>query len=303
MTHEPGRYVGRFAPSPTGPLHFGSLLAAAASYAQARSHHGRWLVRIEDIDPPREQPGADQWILQALEAYGFEWDGPVSYQSQSRSLHDQFVQALLTSGMAYPCTCSRKDLAELPRSPLGVIYPGTCRNGRASGDVAIRVRTRNEPVEFVDGLQGHQSRRLETESGDFVIRRRDGFIAYQMAVTADDFDQGITEVVRGIDLMESTPRQIWLQRLLELPTPRYLHIAVAVNDDGSKLSKSSNAAAIDVSRPGPTLVNALRALQQEPPDELAEESPAEIWRWAIRHWRTERLSGKTEIRARQFGYG
>jgi len=194
---EPAPYVGRFAPSPTGPLHFGSLLTAVASYLQARVNQGKWLLRVEDIDPPREQPGADRRIIDTLEAYGFEWDGPVSFQSQFEQRHEQLVQRLLDAGQAYPCSCSRRDLAGAGRGPLGTIYPGTCRDGNRATDVAIRVRTDDEPIRFVDLLQGEQSQRLESESGDFVIKRRDGLIAYQLAVVADDHDQGITEVVRA----------------------------------------------------------------------------------------------------------
>jgi hypothetical protein len=175
-------------------LHFGSLLAAVASYLQARVNHGTWLLRVEDIDPPREQPGAVKRIIDALQAYGFAWDGPVTYQSQFAEHHETLVQHLLDAGLAYPCSCSRRDLASARRGPLGAIYPGTCRNGCHDNDVAIRVRTDDEPIRFVDLLQGEQSHRLESESGDFVIKRRDGLIAYQLAVVVDDHDQGITEV-------------------------------------------------------------------------------------------------------------
>jgi glutamyl-Q tRNA(Asp) synthetase len=170
-------YVGRFAPSPTGPLHFGSLLAAVASYLRARSKQGQWLVRVEDIDPPREQPGATEAILGALEHFGFEWDGAVTYQSRSRATHDEAVQGLLNQGQAYPCDCSRRDLAGLPRSSLGTIYPGTCRDGSDAEEFAIRVRTNNEPIRYRDGHQGEQVQRLESESGDFMILRRDGLSA------------------------------------------------------------------------------------------------------------------------------
>ena len=235
------QYVGRFAPSPTGPLHFGSLVAAVASYLQARAHNGLWLLRIEDIDPPREQPGATDLILKALEAYGFAWDGGVIFQGQSNEAHEAALSRLLEQGMAYPCGCSRKALADAPRGPLGTIYPGTCRNGCDADETAIRIRTDDEPITFVDGLQGAQTQRLETESGDFVIRRRDGLIAYQLAVVVDDELEGITEVVRGIDIMESTQRQIWLQKLLGYRTPHYVHIPVITHPDGDKLSKLTGA--------------------------------------------------------------
>ena len=303
MTGEPASYVGRFAPSPTGPLHFGSLLAAIASFAQALISDGRWLVRIEDIDPPREPPGSDKLILDSLEAYGFEWDGSVSYQSTFTPRHEELVAQLMANGLAYPCSCSRRDLALVPRGPLGAIYPGTCRNGCASNDVAIRLRVDDNPVEFEDALQGPCRQRLQSESGDFIIKRRDGLIAYHLAVVADDFDQGITEVVRGIDLLDSTPRQIHLQRQLGFTPPRYLHIPVATNSDGQKLSKLSGATAINLENAGLDLCSALRCLDQNPPDELANEGIATIWRWVAENWDAGHLRGKTNIPATRHGYG
>jgi glutamyl-Q tRNA(Asp) synthetase len=288
-------YVGRFAPSPTGPLHFGSLLAAAASYLQARQGGGDWLVRIEDIDPPRQQPGAIERILEALERYGFEWDGPVIYQSDSRSAHEAALARLLEAGHAYPCGCSRSDLAEAPRGPLGIIYPGTCRAGCTASETAIRIRTNDSAVSFVDGLQGLQQQRLESESGDFVIWRRDGLVAYHLAVVVDDYEQGVTEIVRGIDLMDSTCRQVWLQQLLGYPTPDYLHIPVAAHADGQKLSKLTGAKAVPVRRPERTLVQALSALGQQPPPGLYEAPLQEIWSWAMENWHIEALAGKTRI--------
>lgn len=303
MSGEPAGYVGRFAPSPTGPLHFGSLLSAVASYAESRVRGGSWLVRIEDIDPPREQAGSDKLILDALEAYGFEWDGPVTYQSQFTARHEELVDGLLDSGDAYPCSCSRRDLADAPRGPLGVIYPGTCRRGCLSEDVAIRLRTNSEAVEFTDTLQGRISQRLEPESGDFIIRRRDGLIAYHLAVVVDDYDQGITEIVRGIDLLDSTPRQIWLQRVLGFDTPTYTHVPIAVNEQGQKLSKLTGAEAIEPATAGPTLVKALKAFGLEPGDSLQRESPARIWQWALERWDVKRLTGIKEIPAGSFGFG
>jgi len=293
---EPGPYIGRFAPSPTGPLHFGSLLTAVASYLQAHVNGGIWLLRIEDIDPPREQPGASVAILAALENYGFEWDGPASFQSSSRRVHDAAVQSLVRNNQAYRCSCSRRDLASVQRGPLGVIYPGTCRAGCDATEFAIRVRTNDEPVFFVDGLQGRQSQCLETESGDFVILRRDGLIAYQLAVVADDHQQNVTEVVRGIDLMDSTPRQIWLQDLMGYPTPNYLHIPVATHSGGQKLSKNTGAAGIPLKNGGTTLVAALGALGQQPPAELENATLADIWGWATHHWCIDKLQGRTQIR-------
>jgi glutamyl-Q tRNA(Asp) synthetase len=288
-------YVGRFAPSPSGPLHFGSLLAAVASYAEARTHGGRWLLRIEDIDPPREQAGADRLIIDALEACGFEWDGPVTYQSAFTRHHERLVEKLLADGHAYPCSCSRRDLADVRRGPLGAIYPGTCRDGCVSDDVAIRVRTNDEPISFTDRLQGNIVQHLESESGDFVIRRRDGLIAYHLAVVVDDFDQGITEIVRGIDLLDSTPRHIWLQRLLGFPTPGYLHIPVAVNAEGQKLSKLTGAPGIDTTAAAAVLHKAFEVLRQSPPADLANAPPATQWHWALEEWDAAPLSGITSI--------
>ena len=295
---ETAPYVGRFAPSPTGPLHFGSLLAAVASYLQARVNGGKWLLRVEDIDPPREQPGATGRIIGALEAYGFEWDGPVSYQSHFADRHDELVQQLIADGHAYPCTCSRSDLAGARQGVLGAIYPGTCRDaGRSPHDASIRVRTDDTPVSFVDRLQGDQQQRLEAESGDFVIKRRDGLIAYQLAVVADDHDQGITEVVRGIDLLDSTPRQIHLQRLLGFATPAYAHIPVAETPSGQKLSKMTGAREIKLEGVEPVLVQALDALGQAPPADLAASGLDSIWAWASANWQPAVLAGKKSIPA------
>ena len=291
-------YVGRFAPSPTGPLHFGSLLAAVASYAEARACDGQWLLRIEDVDPPREQSGAADAIIAALEAYGFEWDGPVNWQSDSRPAHDRAVAELIEKSVAYPCGCSRRDLADAPRSTLGIIYPGTCRAGSDAAETSIRVRTTDEPVRFSDRLQGQQSQRLESESGDFVILRRDGLIAYHLAVVVSDHLEGITEIVRGIDLMDSTPRQIWLQRLLDFDTPAYMHIPVAVNSAGQKLSKLTGAEPIPLRGKRRILVNALTALRQRPDNDLEDASLSDIWTWAIDHWNPAPLRSVTTIPTR-----
>jgi glutamyl-Q tRNA(Asp) synthetase len=277
-------YVGRFAPSPTGPLHFGSLLAAVASYLEARSNNGHWLLRIEDIDPPREQPGATEMILAGLEAYGFEWDGPTSFQSASRDAHEAAIKRLIDTGQAYRCGCSRRRLASAPQGSLGSIYPGTCRDGCDSDETALRVRTDDEEIVFIDALQGHQSQRLESESGDFIILRRDGLVAYQLAVVVDDEMQGITDIVRGIDLLDSTPRQIWLQQLLGFKTPNYCHIPVAINADGQKLSKNTGARGLSLNNIEATLVAALKALGQNPTPELARADIPEIWQWADAHW-------------------
>lgn len=298
VTPEPTLYVGRFAPSPTGPLHFGSLLAAIASYLQAKSRSGRWLLRVEDIDPPRQQDGSAEEILAALERYGFEWDGPVSYQSENVEKHLQVVSDLREAGLAYPCSCSRSAFADERQGPLGGIYPGTCRKGYIGDEFAVRVRTDDRIVQFDDVLQGTQRQRLESESGDFVILRRDGLIAYHLAVVVDDFEQGITEIVRGIDLLDSTPRQIHLQRLLGYPTPRYLHIPIAVNDQRQKLSKLTGAPGLPMQNVNPVFIAALDALGQQPPGDLAQCSLDEIWSWSIKHWQALIMAGQTAISVR-----
>ena len=252
-------------------------------------------MRVEDIDPPREQPGAAERIIEALERLGFEWDGPVIYQSASQAAHEAALARLLRAGHAYPCGCSRNDLADAPRGPLGIIYPGTCRAGCTARETAIRVRTEDSPIGFIDGLQGAQQERLESESGDFVVWRRDGLVAYHLAVVVDDYEQGITEIVRGIDLMDSTCRQIWLQRLLGFPTPNYQHIPVATHPDGQKLSKLTGAAAIPLGQPAKTLVQVLEALAQRPPRSLRNAPLLDVWAWAIEHWDIVALAGATRI--------
>lgn len=290
-----GSYVGRFAPSPTGPLHFGSLLAATASYLQARVHNGRWLLRIEDIDPPRAQPGADRQILDALRLYGFVWDGPVIYQSKTRQSHQACVDDLVQRSLAYPCKCTRRELADTPEGPLGHIYPGTCRSGCNSSEVAIRLKTHDLPISFDDGLQGPLMQRLQSESGDFVIKRRDGLIAYHLAVVVDDHLQGVSEIVRGIDLLDSTPRQIHLQQLLGFTTPQYLHIPVAMNAEGQKLSKLTGANGIPVDDPRPVLLAALSSLGQAVAPGLEYATLTDIWDWATAHWRLTPLKGVTSV--------
>ena len=285
-------YRGRFAPSPTGPLHFGSLVAAVASYLEARAHGGEWLVRMEDLDKPREIPGAATGILRTLEACGMRWDGPVVYQSTRNEMYDAALARLRETGRVYPCACTRREIADSAIDGIdGPVYPGTCRNGLAVNKTARawRVDTRDTLIEYEDCIQGPQRQHLENDVGDFVLLRADGVFAYQLAVVVDDADQGITEVVRGADLLDSTPRQIYLQRLLGAPTPRYCHVPVAVNERGEKLSKQTLAAPVDDARPLPALVNALRFLGQQPPDNLADTTPGEFWQWALGHWQLARI--------------
>lgn len=266
-------YIGRFAPSPTGPLHFGSLVAAVASWLDARAARGKWLVRIEDLDQPRTQAEAAGTILRQLEALGLEWDGPVLCQSARRDHYRAALEQLQRAGAAYWCGCSRKEIADsvtrfwsaggsVPPPARTRIYPGVCRTGLAPGKQrrAVRVRTGGAPIRFGDRLQGEILQSVEHEIGDFVIFRADGLYAYQLAVVVDDAAQGVTDVVRGADLLDSTARQILLQRLLRLPTPRYLHIPVAVNAEGEKLSKQTRAPAVTSDRPAAALVEALAFL-------------------------------------------
>ena len=266
-------YVGRFAPSPTGPLHFGSLVAALASWLDARAAGGRWLVRIEDLDAPRSRAEAADEILRTLERLGLGWDGPVVYQS-ARAAHYRRALAALEKH-TYWCGCTRREIAD---SALGLaadgaqIYPGTCRTGIAPGKVprALRLRTPGEHISYTDRVQGQQAQRLDLAIGDFVLLRADGQFAYQLAVVVDDADQGVTDVVRGADLLGSTPRQILLQRLFGYPTPRYLHVPAAVNAAGEKLSKQTGAPAIDTERRDETLRRALAFLGQAETADLAQ---------------------------------
>jgi glutamyl-Q tRNA(Asp) synthetase len=282
-------YSGRFAPSPTGPLHFGSLVAALASWLDARGARGTWLLRMEDLDKPREQPGAADLILRQLDALGLHWDGPVLYQSARLPAYAAALERLGARGATYPCGCTRNEIADSALAIDGArIYPGTCRAGLGQGKAprTTRVRTTRDAIGFVDRVQGAIVQSLETEVGDFVLRRADGLIAYQLAVVVDDADQEVTDVVRGADLLESTPRQIWLQRLLGYPTPRYLHVPVAVNAAGEKLSKQSGAAPVDDGPHAALLARALAFLGHRPPGGLAA---VELLEWSLANWNVARI--------------
>jgi len=280
------RYRGRFAPSPTGPLHFGSLIAATASYLQARSQQGEWWVRIEDIDPPREVAGASESILRTLESYGFEWDASVDYQRHRLERYHVALEELKKRDLLYPCACSRKEMAKYD-SP---VYPGTCRTGLPEGRSARAWRIRAEShMTLHDAIQGSIEYDLPSQAGDFVLLRADGLIAYQLAVGLDDAEQGMTEVVRGADLLDSTPRQLYLQHVLGLPSPRYAHHPVVVNAAGEKLSKQTHAPSLDDRHPVPSLWDALTFLGQAPEVALRNASLTEIWDWAITHWGMDRI--------------
>ncbi len=285
----PPVYRGRFAPSPTGPLHFGSLVAAAGSYLDARARGGEWLVRIEDIDAPRTVPGAADDILKTLEGFGFEWDGEVVFQSRRIDLYHAALVRLQLAGHVYPCSCSRSEIAAATsRRSIdgGLVYPGTCRVGLKDGVAARAWRLRVPDREFIlhDRVQGASRQNLERDVGDFVLLRADGQYAYQLAVVVDDAAQGINAVVRGVDLLDSTARQVWLQQCLELPEPRYAHLPVAVNRAGDKLSKQTQAAAVFPEQGTVVLARVLRFLGYQVPDGLGRASTAEFWRWAVGEW-------------------
>ncbi|MGR4070272.1 tRNA glutamyl-Q(34) synthetase GluQRS [Halomonas sp. LR3S48] len=281
-------YRGRFAPTPSGPLHFGSLIAALASFLDARRAGGEWLVRIEDIDPPRCPAGAADTILRQLEAFGLHWDGSVLWQSDRASAYATALERLKARGLAYPCSCSRKQWREYP------IYPGWCREGVLEPGKPVAWRLRSDlglrPVMWHDRLFGEQ-RFDPAELGDVVLRRKDGLWAYQLAVVVDDADQGISDVVRGFDLLDNTPWQRQLQHALDLPEPRYLHLPLIVNHEGQKLSKQNLAPALPLEEKmvRPLLHRALVALDQAPPFELATAPVAEQLAWASGHWEPRRI--------------
>ena len=296
-------YRGRFAPSPTGPLHFGSLVAALGSYLEARRHNGEWLVRIEDVDTPRCLPGAADDILRTLERFGFAWDGAVLWQHTRGDAYRAALEQLRTAGLAYGCACSRKEIAEAQTRPAvdgGLIYPGTCRAGLAPGRAvrAWRMRVDAQVIAFTDAVLGPQQQQLAADVGDFVLLRADGLWAYQLAVTVDDGFQGISHVVRGADLLDSTPRQIWLQQGLNLPVPAYAHLPVATNAAGEKLSKQTLAPALVPQDDAVNLWRALRFLGQPVPDEMGQAGLTELWGWALTHWS---LAAVPKVRGYCFG--
>jgi len=278
-------YVGRFAPTPSGYLHFGSLVAALASYLDARAVGGRWLLRMEDLDPPREMPEAQAAIVESLQRYGFDWDGEMQRQSARHDAYEQVIERLLREGLAYPCQCSRKQLEPHPGP-----YPGFCRDANQPlENAAIRLRVPNLEYRFIDRIQGEFTQHLGRDVGDFVIRRRDGLFAYQLAVVLDDAWQGVTDVVRGADLLDSTPRQLYLQELLSLPQPRYLHVPLIIQPDGHKLGKSYRSPPLRPDEAVPLLLRALRALGQPTTSELKDALPGELLAWAIPRWNAERI--------------
>ena len=304
-------YIGRFAPSPTGPLHFGSLVAAVASYCDAKYNQGKWLVRMEDVDKPREMAGAADDILRTLEAFGFEWDGEVTYQSQRVAFYENAFSDLRRNGLIYACTCSRKEIADsnILMGIDGAIYPKTCyikapatnaRNFNAAASImetaSWRINVANAGlITFKDAIQGSISQQLAHDVGDFILKRKDSLFAYQLAVVVDDALQGITHIVRGADLLDSTPRQMYLQYLLDLATPSYAHVPVAVNAHGEKLSKQTLAKSI-MPQAAPELVFlALQFLGQNPPIEIKNATLDDMWRWAISNWQLNKVPKLAKI--------
>ena len=280
-------YIGRFAPSPTGPLHFGSLLAALASFLDARAHQGEWLLRIEDLDPPREQAGVKDQFPDILEAFGLYWDGELSFQSERLDHYQDALQQLINQHHAYYCNCSRKQIIERCDN---IVYDRHCLNNppKDQQGCAARVKSMDSLISFRDMIQGPMAYNLNS-TGDFVVFRRDGLFAYQLAVVVDDYLQGITHVVRGSDLLDETARQIHLQQLLGYPTPSYAHIPVATNDQGQKLSKQTFAKALNLADPEQELLKALHFLNLQPPKDLSSKSRHEILNWAIEEWDINKL--------------
>ena len=292
-------YVGRFAPSPTGPLHFGSLVAAVASFCEAKVHQGKWLVRMEDLDKPREIKGAATTILHQLEAYGFEWDETVVYQSQRSELYTDALEQLNRKQLIYPCTCTRKEIADSSTS-FGVdgrIYPKNCLHHQIKPNtpIAWRIRTHNAKISFHDDIQQLIQQNIGHDVGDFILKRADGLFAYQLAVVADDAAQGITHIVRGADLLDSTPRQIYLQQQLDFSTPQYAHVPVAANANSEKLSKQTLAKPIEVSAASQLLYDALCFLGQQPPADISTAQLNTIWQWALEHWNISAVAQTRQI--------
>lgn len=292
MTDTETTYRGRFAPSPTGPLHLGSLYTALAGFLQARQQQGQWLVRIDDIDTPRCVPGAADRILRTLERFGLHWDAEIHYQSRQLESYQQALQTLEEQGRLYPCVCSRKSLES-----SGPVYSGRCRGRRLdlTQAHALRVEVHHHPIEFKDRIQGCYRQNLASSFGDFIVRRRDGFYAYQLAVVVDDHQAGVTEVLRGADLLDNTPRQIHLQRLLGYPSPAYAHIPILVDSRGHKLSKQTGAPPVDGTDPGLVLHTLLKLLGQAPPKEIERAPVEEILGWAISHWSIEKIPPTQQI--------
>ncbi len=296
-------YIGRFAPSPSGPLHFGSLVAAAGSYLDAKHHGGLWWVRMEDLDTPRNMPGAADDILRTLERYALHWDGPVWVQSERVPVYEQVLHDLQAQGVVFACGCTRKEISDsvtghVPGTEMR--YPGTCRTGLAPGRAARAWRFAVAPglVGFDERIQAPFQQDVAASVGDFVLRRADGIVAYQLAVVVDDAAQGISHVVRGADLLDSTPRQVRLQQALHYPTPHYAHLPVAANAQGEKLSKQTKAKALHGLEPVQVWRTILNFLgQSTPPDGLDLMT---LRNWAVNHWNISRVPAQRTLPAPDF---
>ncbi len=287
--------IGRFAPSPTGPLHFGSLVAALGSYLLARLRRGSWLLRIEDLDPPRVVPGAAEAMIRLLEQLGFEWDGEILYQSSRSKRYQQILQQLCEQQQLFDCNCSRREILLSAPHPgeEGPVYPGRCRQGPVGSreELAIRLRVEDRMICCRDKVFGLQQQNLQREIGDFVLRRADGLFAYQLAVVVDDIDSGVTQVVRGADLLPSTARQVYLYQCLQQPLPEYYHLPLALGADQEKLSKRHGASAVVTAENGSlALWHALRFLGQPVPEPLSKASAKELLAWALLHFSVEKIS-------------
>ena len=286
-------YVGRFAPTPSGSLHFGSLIAATASYLDAKANQGKWFLRIEDVDPPRTQASAIQSIIHTLESYHFEWDDEILYQSQRFSAYENVLKQLIADKKAYFCSCSKKVIKQTAKmGKSGLIYSGTCRkklNNPESPLRSVRLLTNSKIISFIDGVQGRFQQNVEMEVGDFILKRSDNIYAYQLAAVVDDEFQNITNIVRGADLLDNTPRQIHLIKLLNYRNISYLHIPLAINSEGKKLSKQSYASEIKVTDKYKNIHQALIFLGQSPPPLNNFDTVDDLWKWAIIHWSINKI--------------
>ncbi|RJS92116.1 tRNA glutamyl-Q(34) synthetase GluQRS [Salinisphaera sp. Q1T1-3] len=289
--------MGRYAPSPTGDLHFGSLVAALASYCHAKARGGLWRLRIDDLDTPRVVPGSAERIVETLYAFGLKPDGPIMSQSRRGPAYDAAIAQLKRQGNAFDCGCTRREARQGPPGDEGPIYPGTCRDGLPAGREprSIRCRVDDRSIRLVDAVQGPVAQSLGRAVGDFVIRRADGITAYQLATVVDDAAQGITEVVRGVDLLTSSPRQRWLQQCLALPTTAYLHVPIIVDDRGEKLGKSTGALALDRRRKRELTWHGLALLGHRPPVTPEARSTSWLLDWALAHWCVERIPQKSAV--------
>lgn len=290
-------YRGRFAPSPSGPLHLGSLYTALASFLQARQKKGRWLLRIDDLDTPRVAKGASDSILKTLDAFSLEWDDAVLYQSQQAEYYEKAVESLANQSLVYPCNCSRKELLETNKGQ-SVIHPALCPTSTVSPSNkphALRISTKGTQIKFTDLLQGEIKQDIHKEAGDFVLQRRDQIYAYHLATVVDDEQLGITEVLRGIDLIGSTPRQLYLLQQLNYNTPAFAHIPILTNSEGVKLSKKCLAEPVGTESPTKSLLVCLKLLGQNPPSELSKATKTELLEWAIENWDPLKLSGIEQL--------